>query len=549
MSVTLRQSTDLSDAGRFDRYCATTGTVVSLDSPPKVAGLTSRLEAAFESIRNQWWSLGKELGRTPTAELAHMPTCSTYSSDFGVMLAWSELIRELASEDPVTLVLCNDPWLFRHLSTLEGVRAGNPPLRWTIILRLRLRGILSRTQVAFRVAQAVFKTRSNKNGHGQDAAVLLVYGHPESTSDGHDAYFGPLMNEIPELKRLLHTDCPAERAAELVGDGRTASLHAWGKVSWLLTLPFLRWRPTIDELHRPEGYLIQRAVEMEGSGGSAAMNRWQSLCQDTWLRERKPRCVVWPWENHPWERSFVRSARRLGTITIGYQHTVVGRHMFNQSTASNPDGLESIPDFIVANGPAYRAELAAWGVPEDRLVIGGAFRFPRPGRDLYDPKGPVFVPLSSNPDEARQLVAAARAVADSGRAVLVKDHPLYPLNIRESANLSRTTVPMAEHDGLSAVLYTTGTSGLDALLEGLPTFRLMLEDRIAIDILPATIKATAVTPDGVVEVLCSAARPRRVEWESVLAPPDMELWRRLLAGEGRPPERRRPGSGVGAVSR
>ena len=252
-----------------------------------------------------------------------------------------------------------------------------------------------------------------------------------------------------------------------------------------------------------------------------------------------PGRVAWPWENHPWERSFVRSARRLGTITIGYQHTVVGPHMFNQSTASNPDGLESIPDFIVANGPAYRAELAAWGVPEDRLVIGGAFRFPRPGRDLYDPKGPVFVPLSSNPDEARQLVAAARAVADSGRAVLVKDHPLYPLNFRESANLSRTTVPMAEHDGLSAVLYTTGTSGLDALLEGLPTFRLMLEDRIAIDILPAGTEATPVTSDGVMEALNSAARPRRLEWESVLAPPDMELWHRLLSGDGRPPERRR----------
>lgn len=540
MSVTLRQSTDLSDTGRFDRYCATTGTVFSLDSPPKVAGLASRLEAAFETIRNQWWSLGKELGRTPTAELAHMPTCGTYSSDFGVMLAWSELIRELASEDPVTLVLCNDPWLFRHLSTLEGVRAGNPPLRWTIILRLRLRGILSRTQVAFRVAQAVFKTRCNKNGHGQDAAVLLVYGHPESNSDGHDAYFGPLMNEIPELKRLLHTDCPAERAAELVGDGRTASLHAWGSPLRALGLVTVRWRPERRHTEGRYGWLVRRAAEKENGGGAPAMNRWYLHCQERWLASAKPSQVAWPWENHAWERGLCRAARRLGVRTIGYQHAVIGPHKLNYSIASNPDGLDSVPDLVVANGPAYRAEVAAWGVPEERLVIGGAFRFRRSEKDLYDAEGPVFVPLSSNPDEARQLVAAARAVADSGRAVLVKDHPLYPLKFRESANLSRTTVPMAGHDGLSAVLYTTGTSGLDALLEGLPTFRLMLEDRIAIDILPAGAEATSVTVDGVVEALNSAARPRRLEWESVLAPPDMELWRRLLSGEGRPPERRRP---------
>ena len=68
----------------------------------------------------------------------------------------------------------------------------------------------------------------------------------------------------------------------------------------------------------------------------------------------------------------------------------------------------------------------------------------------------------------------------------------------------------------------------------------MLEDRISIDILPAAAEATPVTADEVVEALRSAARPRHLEWESVLAPPDMELWRRLLSGDGRPPERRRP---------
>ncbi len=90
-----------------------------------------------------------------------------------------------------------------------------------------------------------------------------------------------------------------------------------------------------------------------------------------------PGRVAWPWENFAWERGLCRAARKRGVATIGSQHTVVGPHQINYSTQANADGLASIPDLVVANGPAYKAELSAWGVPEDRLLIGGAFRFKR----------------------------------------------------------------------------------------------------------------------------------------------------------------------------
>ena len=540
MTLLLRRSRDLPDPGAYRFWFPTTGTEVALDAERKLPRLAARLEGAFNACRTLWWRLGREMGAAATAEIAVTPTGSSMGSDFGVMLAWSRLAGEIAAGDETCLAVCDDPWLFRHLAGIPGVRAGRPPPLSGRRARLRLRGVLARCRVSLSAAMAALRLGQLRGVHAGGDPVLLVYGHPLTDGQGFDAYFDDLMERLPAVKRLLHTDCPARRALELTGDGRTASLHAWGSPLRALGLVTVRWRPDRRHTEGPHGWLVRRAAEKENGGGAPAMNRWSLHCQERWLASAKPSRVAWPWENHAWERGLCRAARRLGVRTIGYQHAVIGPHKLNYSTASNPDGLDSIPDLVVANGPAYRAELAAWGVPEERLVIGGAFRFRRSEKDLYDAEGPVFVPLSSNPDEARQLVAAARAVADSGRAVLVKDHPLYPLKFRESANLSRTTVPMAGHDGLSAVLYTTGTSGLDALLEGLPTFRLMLEDRISIDILPAAAEATPVTADEVVEALRSAARPRPLEWESVLAPPDMELWRRLLSGDGRPPERRRP---------
>ncbi|MBF0095665.1 MAG: hypothetical protein HQL34_14105, partial [Alphaproteobacteria bacterium] len=277
-------------------------------------------------------------------------------------------------------------------------------------------------------------------------------------------------------------------------------------------------------------------------GGGPASNRWQMHCQDRWLARARPRIVVWPWENHAWERAFCRSARRAGVTTLGHQHTVIGRHQINYAVTGNPDGLTSVPDRVAANGPAYRDELERWGVPAERLRIGGAFRIARAGANLHDPSGPVFVPLSATPELAALQVEAARIVAASDRRVLVKEHPMYPFAFSETATLARTDIPLLRHSGLSAVIYASGTSGLEGLLAGVPSVRLLGEERISIDVLPGTVaglsSALAATLDEVLPVLAAAAPPAPLAWDEVFAEPDMNFWRGTL-GDGISPEANR----------
>ena len=86
----------------------------------------------------------------------------------------------------------------------------------------------------------------------------------------------------------------------------------------------------------------------------------------------------------------VRQARDLAIKTIGYQHSVVGSEMFNYSPASNPNGLEDLPDNILSNGQATFDQLVAWGVPMDRVEIAGAFRIPKVRYCRPDPDGHVY---------------------------------------------------------------------------------------------------------------------------------------------------------------
>jgi hypothetical protein len=528
MPVLLRQSFDLPPSDAYQIWYSVTGTNVSLDAQSKLSRLAERLESAFMESRETWWTIGLELSREPTSKIAHMPTGGAFGSDFGVMLAWSWLTARVAEDEAVCLVLCDDPWLFRHLVSLQGVSSGTPPRLHLAELKLSIRGWLARTKTALKIALVSTQLKKIKI---QGGAAILVYGHPSSTAKGFDAYFGDLMTLEPNLQRVLHTDCDTARARELSLDGRTSSLHAWGNLFFALSLIWTKWRPEKAFTLGKYGWLVRRSAAKENSGGGPAMNRWQFHCQDNWMREAKPSRVCWPWENHAWERGLCRSGRKHGVRTLGYQHTVVGPHQINYSTRTNPDGLDSIPETVICDGPAYRDEVAAWGVPDDRLVIGGAFRFKRFAPGSHDPLGPVLVPLSAVPAAAQNQIEAAHLLAASGQKVLVKGHPMYPVAFSEAENLNRTETPLTEQTGLSAVLFCTGTSGLEAVLMGLPAYRLMLDDRIAIDILPAGIDVPGVTLDNVTEQVTGKVPVQPISWDFVLTEPDIKLWHSLLFGD------------------
>ena len=104
------------------------------------------------------------------------------------------------------------------------------------------------------------------------------------------------------------------------------------------------------------------------------MIAWQLACQNSWLSSVNPDTVCWPWENHSWERAFVRMARQRGIKTVGYQHTVVGHREWNYLPASNPDGAASLPDLILTSGPEGIVILTEYGVPPARMKTGGALR-------------------------------------------------------------------------------------------------------------------------------------------------------------------------------
>lgn len=529
MPVLLHCAKALPPREAYEHWAAIGDAPAGLDPELRVPGLGESLERAFDAVAPEWWEIGRQLSAEPTASLGHTPACVANLSDFGLMLAWSQLARFWAGETRRILLVTNDPWVFRHLSAFDGITAAVAPGLRAPEAKLLIRGYAARIKAALRFGGNALKMRSHRRGGRQNGAAMLVYGHPNSTAHGQDGYFGTLMRELPGIVRVLHVDCPPARARELSQDGRTRSLHGWGNPAAATALVRAHWRPAAKWRSHSAGWLIRRAVRQEAGTATGAAIRWQQICQRNWLLQSRPEKVTWPWENHSWERAFVRACRKVGVATIGYQHSVVGRQMLNYAPNSNSDGLESIPDRILCSGSATAGQLLDWGIPQDRLAIGGARRAADGASPAFAGDAPVFMPLPFDECVSGEMISAAQSVR--GKVFLVKEHPMTPHDFTETETVRRTSDPLSAHVALSAVVFAASTVGLESLIAGLPTFRFRPQSCMALDILPVGQTVAVVDVNTLGETLKNALPAIALPRDSFFAQVDTGLWRTYLETE------------------
>jgi len=530
MPVHLCRSSDIPQDLGYDSWFSVGEVSATPDAAEKrLKGIAYRLDRAFTAAAPQWWEIAREIAAEPTGSFSHVACCAPSASDFGSMLAWTRLIKELAQSDQSVLAICDDPWLFRQLRQEENVSAGSPPSLWPLTLKLRFRGLVAQSFTALRLLYTRFRFGSPHRATEYGKPFFYVYGHPQSRPDGFDAYFADMMSTFPQTLRMIHTDCRAPRARELSQNRRTFTAHAWGSRMAALKLIGKTWTPSKMLRQGAFGWLIKRAATHEAGGASAAMTAWQIHCQNRWLDAARPSVVIWPWENHPWEKALARACAKRNIPTVGYLHTAIGPQMINNSPNMNPDGLKAVPDRLLLIGPGYVRTVESMGLPSARLVIAGTTRFAKAQGARHDPEGPVFVALSSNLGASRQMLKAVDHATPCGRRFLIKAHPMYPVEIIESDTVRQTPLGLMQQESLSAVVYCASIVGMESMLLGIPTIRFLPDDGIAMDVLPSEVKPVPCDLDGLQDAIGSIAPADPVAWEEVFAAVDLNVWASVVS--------------------
>jgi hypothetical protein len=532
MTVVLARSRESADRLKGDSQWVTIGpTAAPLDPRRRRRGTAAALAAAFEEIAPEWLALASRLAGQPNGHLSQTAVCAANVSDFGETMAWARLVAKWGAEPDETLVVCDDPWLFRHLAQIEGARAGRAPRLRTAAARAAARGFAARIFAALRFAVATQWLRHQRRAIAAGRTSLLVYGHPVSRPDGYDAYFGELMKTDRDLVRVLHVDCPLRAAAGLAHAERPSfSLHAFGHPAYALRLPFVRWRVHGRDFAGANSWLIARAVAREGSGAQAAAIAWQIHCQERWLAVASPSRVIWPWEGHAWERALVERCRRSKIPTVGYQHSVVGRQMLNYRSGPDAAGRRAIPDRVLASGAAWRDRLVGMALPAERIAVAGAWRTARSGASpTFDPDAPTFVALPFDAVIAGEMVDACARIGAKGRfRFVVKDHPMSPFDFAEVPGLARTDQVFASAGRCRAVVFAATTVGIEAALAGVPVIRFLCSRRLAMDVTPEGVEFRACDADELERALEFPPQPVKLNNPEIFAPVDAAVWRSAL---------------------
>ena len=79
-------------------------------------------------------------------------------------------------------------------------------------------------------------------------------------------------------------------------------------------------------------------------------------------------------------------------------------------------------------------------------------------------------------------------------------------------------------------------SGLEGILSGTPTYRLVPSDRLGIDTLPGACEAATVSAENLGETLDSNAPPPTVRWDELFSDVDVSVWRRHLFSDNKAQE-------------
>lgn len=226
-----------------------------------------------------------------------------------------------------------------------------------------------------------------------------------------------------------------------------------------------------------------------------------------------PRVLLHPCENQPWEKTLRTGIRKAlpDCRVMAMLHAPFPRIDVCWIASQREIALGRLPDLILAHGSEGMETLAAWGVPEDRLCMAGAWRF----ADMpeIDPVSSgceaVLCCTSIHWEETVELtLKAIQATAGiEGVRLVVNFHPVTSPEFRRTARetVGRLADCSMDHVSFSdlgvrdlladcaVVIYDTSSASFDGAWSGRRMIHVGSEVRLNADTLPEGMACQVVS--------------------------------------------------------
>ena len=248
-------------------------------------------------------------------------------------------------------------------------------------------------------------------------------------------------------------------------------------------------------------FLLQREKWLEFSSAGFNVHLILTDTLNHFFKKRWCRSVIYVFENQPWEKMLCAAARKNNVKTIGYQHSCIAKFFLSQFIGKEESLFTPLPDKLITSGE-YSVQLYKEGrMPEDKIVIGGAWRYPHvtngikhipPVKKDATSKVVVLVALTLDISVASSMLEHVLKIISKnclGKKVefWIKPHPgntQYELD-KLSRFLSKCHIVNEPFNILlkdvDIVISTTSASGLEAFLYGKKAVSYIPENIITAD--------------------------------------------------------------------
>lgn len=196
------------------------------------------------------------------------------------------------------------------------------------------------------------------------------------------------------------------------------------------------------------------------------------------LRDYSPKRIIYPYENHPWEKMMIvrRNQLRSGTKLVGFQHTSFSIKLLNHFPSEAERGLPIHPDRILTAGRILKEALSEHGCfPPGVVQEGCALRhgYLFEGRESHVSRGRTRKAAFAFSSDARTYPAIIsnllKIFTDPGVTLYLKAHPLLdegkifpeqmPAHFVRAAGISWEKL----YDEIDLLLYHDNSLGIEAM--------------------------------------------------------------------------------------
>jgi len=266
---------------------------------------------------------------------------------------------------------------------------------------LSVRAVLSGSRYMLRSLHAIRKGRKMAplaiDKLKQCDVILTIWGgrevFPETGQLQRERYFGRLPSLLREqgytVGYLVCTtvgDGPPEQGVEnmLQGQDPIISVEDCLSAANILMAAFgallSPWRIKVDV--DVEGVALRPVLRFERQRETQTWRPMQSrlfrhVGEKLAEYNIRPPVVLHLYENQPWEKILRAGLRRAlpETKIVGYQHVPLAPYFINTYPSAREIDQDLIPDHILVPGERFRTFLNDWGMPNERVSVGGGLRF------------------------------------------------------------------------------------------------------------------------------------------------------------------------------